>query len=88
MLKRKENQLGILKMYAFCWKIQQKASSVGENAAGVMYLSMRIYQKSCHIVPLKVSDFTSWFKEGYSWSIGAVSRLHANTSSPDIYLTT
>ena len=76
MLKPNENQLGILIIYAFCWKIQKKVSSAGESTLGVMYLSMRIYPKSCHIFPLKVSDFTSWFKEGRSWSIGAVSRLH------------
>ena len=57
MLKPKENHQGILKIYSFCWKVQQKASSAGEGAAGVMYLSMRIYPKSCHIFPLKVSDF-------------------------------
>ena len=43
--KPKENQLGILKVYTFCWKIQQRASIPSENVAGVTYLSMRI-QKS------------------------------------------
>ena len=31
--KSKENQLGILKIYAFCQKIQQRASGSGENTA-------------------------------------------------------
>ena len=30
--KSKENQLGILKIYAFCQKIQQRASGPGESA--------------------------------------------------------
>ena len=30
-------------------------NSAGESTAGVTHLSMRIYQKSCHIFPLKVS---------------------------------
>ena len=51
--KPKENQLVILKIYAFCQKIQQRASGPGESVAGVTYLSMRIHPKSCHIFPLK-----------------------------------
>ena len=31
--KSKENQLGILKIYAFCQKIQQRASGPGESTA-------------------------------------------------------
>ena len=30
-----DTQLGILKLYAFCWKIQQRASGPGKSAAGV-----------------------------------------------------
>ena len=41
--KPKENQLGILKIYAFCQKIQQRASGPGESAAWVTYLSIRIH---------------------------------------------
>ena len=36
--KPKENQLGILKIYAFYQKIQQNASGLGESAAAVTYL--------------------------------------------------
>ena len=36
--KPKENKLGVLKTYAFCQKIQQKASGPGESAAGITYL--------------------------------------------------
>ena len=43
--KPKENQLVILKIYAFCQKIQQRASGPGERATGVTYLSMRIHSK-------------------------------------------
>ena len=32
--KPKENQLGILNIYAFCQKIQQSASGPGESIAG------------------------------------------------------
>ena len=41
-----ENQLGILIVYIFSWKIQQRASIPLENVSGVTYLSMRIHQKS------------------------------------------
>ena len=51
----KGNQLGIFKIYAFCWKIQQRALGPGESAAGVMCLSIRIHPKSCCIFPLKVA---------------------------------
>ena len=34
--KPQDTQLGILKIYAFCWKIQQRASGPGEGAAGIM----------------------------------------------------
>ena len=45
----------MLKIYAFCWKIQQRSSGQGESTAGVGYLSMRIHPKSCHIFHLKVA---------------------------------
>ena len=44
MSKPQENQLGILKIYTFCQKIQQ-IPQVQESAAGVTYLSMRIHPK-------------------------------------------
>ena len=50
--KTKENQVGILKNYAFYRKIQQKTSDAGESAIEVTYLSMIIYPK---IFPLKVA---------------------------------
>ena len=46
MPQLKENQPGILKIYAFCWKIQQRGLGPGDSAAGVMYLSMRLHPKS------------------------------------------
>ena len=36
--KFKENQIRIIKMYAFCQKIEQRTSGPGESAAGVTYL--------------------------------------------------
>ena len=45
--KPQDTQLGILKIYAFCLKIQQWTSGPGESAAGVMwYLSLRIHSKT------------------------------------------
>ena len=49
MPKVKENQLWILKIYAFCWKIQQRALGPGESAAGVTYLSENIHEKLPHL---------------------------------------
>ena len=37
--KSQNTQLWILKIYAFCQKIQQMVLGPGESAAGVMYLS-------------------------------------------------
>ena len=53
--KSKENQLGILKIYAFCQKIQQRASGPEESTSGVTYPSMRMHPKNCLIFPLKVA---------------------------------
>ena len=53
--KPKENQLGILKIYAFFRKIPQRALGPGESAIGVTKLSMRIHPKSCCIFPKKVA---------------------------------
>ena len=47
--KPNENQLGVLKVYAFCQIIQQRASRPGGGATGVMYLSMTMCPKSCRI---------------------------------------
>ena len=44
MSKPQENQLGILKIYTFCQKIQH-IPQVQESAAGVTYLSMRMHPK-------------------------------------------
>ena len=52
-----DTQLGILKIYAFCWKIQQEASAPGLSAAGFTYVfenkSKELIFKS--IFPLKVA---------------------------------
>ena len=52
--KSKENQLGILKIDAFCLKIQQRALGLGGSAVRVMYLYMRIHTSCCNF-PLKVA---------------------------------
>ena len=36
-----DTQLGILTIYTFCWKIQQRALCLGVSAAGVTCLSIR-----------------------------------------------
>ena len=36
--KLKEDQLGILKSFTFCWKIQKTVLGPVESAAGVTYL--------------------------------------------------
>ena len=41
-LTPKQNQQGILKMYAYCQKIRQRVSGPEDSTAGVMYLSMTI----------------------------------------------
>ena len=51
----KENQLGILKIYAFCQKIQQRASGPGGSATGVIYLPVRKYPKTDSIFPSEVA---------------------------------
>ena len=65
--------LGILKTYAFCQKLQRRASGSGESTAGVTWYDF------------KNTPTTWWFKEGHSWSIAvtqlsSVLRLHGNTS--------
>ena len=47
----KDNQPGILKIYVFCQKIQQRGSGPGDSTAGITYLSTRIHPKCCHISP-------------------------------------
>ena len=64
-----ENQLEILNIYAFCQKIQQRASGSGESAAGVTYLSRRIHTKSCSIFPLKVA--TTLLRSSRKGAVGA-----------------
>ena len=88
--KLKEDQLGILKIHAFCWKIQQRALGPEQSTAGVMYLSLRIHSKRDCIFPKKVArTFLSDSRK--SWIILDTQlrpslRLYANTSSPDVYL--
>ena len=53
--KPKENQPGMLKIYAFCQKIQQRFSCPGRSAAGFTYLSMRMHPENCRLFPLKVA---------------------------------
>ena len=51
-----DTQLGILKIYALCHTIQQRALVPRESAAGISYLSMRIHPKSCCIFLLRQSS--------------------------------
>ena len=52
--KQQDTPLGILKIYKFCLKNQQRALDPGESAAGVRYLSLTIHLKSCGIFPQNV----------------------------------
>ena len=49
--KSKENQLGILKIYAFCQKCRGPQA---QERALLGYVFMRMHRKSCRIFPLKV----------------------------------
>ena len=53
--KLQDTLLGILKFFAIFQKIRQRDLGSGVSVARVMYLSMRIHPKSCHIFPLKVT---------------------------------
>ena len=48
-------KLRILKIYAFCQKIQQRTLVPGDSAAGFMYLHVRIHPKSYCIFSLQVA---------------------------------
>ena len=48
-----KSEKGILKIYAFCQKIQQKTSGLGECCW--CYVSIRMHPKNCCIFPLKVA---------------------------------
>ena len=54
MAKAERKSTTDLKIYIFCWKIQQRASDPGQSTVGIMYLSIRINPESCRIIPLKV----------------------------------
>ena len=49
--KPQHTQLGILKIFAFCWKIKQRALAPGESAARVTYVSVKTHLKSSGIIP-------------------------------------
>ena len=66
--KLKDTQLGISKIYAFCWKIQQRAPGPGESTAGVW--SMRIHPKSYCIFSLKITT-TLLYGSGSKGAVGA-----------------
>ena len=67
--KPKENQLGILKIYAFCQKIQQKTSGPGEHCWCYISIYENAPKKLLHLTPKSCHNFTQWFKEGHNWSI-------------------
>ena len=68
--KSQHTQLWILKMYAFCCKIQQRASGSGESTAGG-YISVygNTPKELLHLPPKSCCNITEWFKEGCSWSL-------------------
>ena len=54
MTSPQDTELGILRVYAFCQKIQQRASGQRESAAWATYLFVSIHPKSCGLFSLKV----------------------------------
>ena len=87
--KPKENQVRILKIYAFCQKIQQKTSGTGKRCWCYISIYENAPTKLPHLPP-KSCHFSQCFKESHNWSIAvtqfkSVSRLHVNASSPGIY---
>ena len=76
--KPKENQQGILKMYALSQKIEQRASGPEESTAEVMYLSMII---SIYLV---VQQRPQLEHSSLEFMV-ATPTIHAKTSSSGIY---
>ena len=60
----KENQLGLLKVYAFCQKIQQKTSSPGECCWCYVSIYENAPIKLLHLPPKSCHNFTQQLKEG------------------------
>ena len=65
-----------------CWGYE----SIFVNTSRKANFEIHLPSKSC-------CNFTQWFKEGHSWSIvipslKSVSKLNANTSSPELYWST
>ena len=56
--KPKENQLGILKMYAFCQKIQQKTLGPGECCWCYVFFYENAPKKLLHLPPKSCRNFT------------------------------
>ena len=52
---KKKNQLGILKISAFCLKTWETVLGPGESFGRITFLSMSIQPKSCQIFPLKIA---------------------------------
>ena len=73
--KSKENQLGILKIYEFCQKFQQRASGPGECCWGYVSIHENTSPKK-NLPPKSCFKFTYWFMEGHSLSI-VVTLLHS-----------
>ena len=93
--KPKENQLGILGMLPrefthFAGNSPEGLGSRREHRWDYVSLFENMPKKLLHLSPESCHNFTQWFREGRSWSIvitqlRLVLRLHANTSSPDVY---
>ena len=93
--KSKENQLGILGVSArefmhFAGNSAEGLGSRRECCWGYKSICENTPKKFPHLSPNNCGNFTEWFKERCSWSIEVtwlrlVLRLHANTSSPDVY---
>ena len=91
----KENQLGISgistrKLTHFAGNSAEDLGSRRERCLGYVSIFENTLKKLLHLSPKSCCNFAEWFRKRCNWSIvltqfRSVSRLHANTSSHDIY---
>ena len=80
--KPKENQLGIIKIYAFCQKLQQMTSGPGERCWCYVSIYENAPQKLPHLPVKSCHNFTQWFKayiEGNDRNSGPIWNYAAGT---------
>ena len=93
--KPKENQLGILGISSrefthFAGNSSEGLRSRREHCWGYISIFENTSKNLLYLSPKSCHNFIQWFRKRCSWSIVVtqlrlVLRLHANTSSPDVY---